>query len=298
MRGLWNRPYVLLVFTTFFWGGNVVAGRWAVGEVSPMAVVLLRWVLAFALLGIVARRQIATEWRLVLPSWRLILLLGAMGYTVFNALFYSAAHHTTGVNIAIIQGSAPIVILVMGFLVLGHRLGPLQIVGAAVTVIGVLLTASQGDWRVIAGLAVNRGDLWMLIASLLYAAYTLLLARKPPCSTLVFFTAMALAAAVTALPLLLHEAWQGLLLWPTPKGWLLVAYIALFPSLLCQLAFIRGVELIGPGRASVFYNLIPVFGALLSTLLVGEDFSSVDLAALALVIGGILIAERGKPVRP
>jgi drug/metabolite transporter (DMT)-like permease len=291
---LWDRPFVLLVFTTFFWGGNAVAGRLAVGEVSPMAITFLRWVLAFALLAMVSRRQIAAEYRQVLPRWRLVLLLGVLGYTAFNALFYSAAHHTSGVNIAIIQGSAPIAILIGGFLVFRHSLTPLQLAGTLLTIVGVLVTASHGDWRVIANLAFNRGDIWLLIASVFYAAYTLLLARKPACSTLVFFTALAAAAALTSLPLLVIEAWQGQLLWPGPNGWLLIAYIALFPSLLCQIAFIRGVELVGPGRASVFYNLVPVFGALLATLLLGEPFALTDLLALGLVIGGIMIAEKGK----
>ena len=293
-RTFWNRPFALLLFTTFFWGGNVVAGRLAVGEVSPMAITFLRWVLAFALLALAARRQVAGEWRMVLPHWRLIFVLAILGFTAFNALYYSAAHHTTGVNIAIIQGSTPIVILLAGFAVFRNRLTPLQFVGALVTIAGVLVTASHGDWRVIASLSFNRGDVWLLIASIMYAGYTLLLARKPACSTLVFFTALAAAAALTSIPFLAVEAWQGGLLWPGLKGWGLIAYIAVFPSLLCQIGYIRGVELIGPGRASIFYNLVPVFGALLATVLLREPFSIADLVALGLVIGGILIAERGK----
>jgi drug/metabolite transporter (DMT)-like permease len=294
LRGLWHRPFFLLVFTTFFWGGNVVAGRLAVGEVSPMAVTFLRWAVSFTLLAFIARRQVMAEYKLVLPKWRLILLLGVLGYTAFNALFYSAAHHTSGVNIAIIQGSTPIVILLFGFIVFRNSLTGLQLVGAVMTIVGVVVTASKGDWRVIATLAFNRGDVWLLIASIFYAAYALLLVRKPACSTLVFFTALAAAAALTSMPLILWEWQQGQLLWPSPKGWLLVAYIAIFPSLLCQIFFIRGIELIGPGRASIVYNLVPVFGALLATVVLREPLLATDIVALALVIGGILIAEKGR----
>jgi drug/metabolite transporter (DMT)-like permease len=295
LRGLYDRPYFLLVFTTLFWGGNVVAGRLAVGEVSPMAVVFLRWFVAFGLLGLFARKQILAEYRKVLPQWPLVMLLGILGYTAFNALYYSAAHHTTGINIAIIQGSTPIVILLMGFLVFRNSLTPLQITGALVTIVGVLVSASHGDWQVVTGLAFNRGDLWLLIASVFYAVYTLLLRKRPDCSALVFFTAMAAAACLSALPLVIYEAQQGLLIWPTFKGWLLIAYIAVLPSLLCQIAYIRSIELIGPGRGSVFYNLVPVFGALLSTLILREPISIYDVMALALVLGGIFIAERSKP---
>jgi drug/metabolite transporter (DMT)-like permease len=292
VRVLWNRPFFLLIFTTLFWGGNVVAGRMAVGEVSPMAVVFLRWLIASVLLAAVAWQPIRAEYRKVLPHWPLVLLMGVFGYTGFNALFYSAAHHTTAANIAIIQGSTPIVILLLGFAIFRNQLSALQLIGAIVTVFGVLLAASRGHWSVIADLAFNRGDLWLLIASIMYAFYTLLLRKRPECSPLTFFAAMAVGATLSAVPLILYEAQQGLLLWPSLKGWLIIAYIAIFPSLLCQVAYIRGVELIGPGRASIFYNLVPIFGVFLSAVLLQEWPTAYDIGALALVITGIFIAER------
>jgi drug/metabolite transporter (DMT)-like permease len=288
----WDRPYFLLIFTTLFWGGNVVASRLAVGEVSPMAVVFLRWLIAFLLLAIFAWQPIRDEYRKILPHWPMILLMGVFGYTGFNALYYSAAHHTSGVNIAIIQGSTPIAILLLGYLVFRNRLTAAQFAGALLTVVGVLFAASHGDWAVIAGLAFNKGDLWVLIASLMYAIYTLLLRRRPDCSALVFFAAMAAGATISALPLLLIEIRQGLVIWPGLKGWLIIAYIAILPSLLCQMTYIRGVELIGAGRASIFYNLVPIFGAFLSAVVLREWPTLSDMLALALVVSGILIAER------
>ena len=295
LRRLYDRPYFLLVFTTLFWGGNVVAGRMAVGEVSPMAITFLRWLISFGLLALFAWKPIRAEYKKVLPQWPLVLLLGVLGFTAFNALYYSAAHHTTGVNIAIIQGSTPIIILLVGFMVFRNSLSTLQIIGALVTIIGVLVSASHGDWRIVASLAFNRGDLWLLIASVFYAIYTLLLRKRPDCSALVFFTAMAAAACLTSIPLVIYEAQQGLLIWPSLKGWLLIAYIAALPSLLCQIFYIRAIEILGPGRTSIFYNLVPVFGALLSTMILREPVSVFDVMALALVLGGIFIAERGKP---
>lgn len=87
---------------------------------------------------------------------------------------------------------------------------------------------------------------------------------------------------------------MGQLQWPTPLGWLILLYVALLPSLVCQMFYIRGIELIGPGRASTFYNLVPVFGAVLSTAVLGEPFGAYHVVALALVLGGIAVAERGR----
>lgn len=294
-RRFYASPFFLLLFTTFFWAGNVVAGRLAVGEVSPMAVVFLRWFFAFGLLVAFFGPTLRTELPRALPHWPQLLLMGILGFTAFNALYYSAAHLTNGINIAIIQGSTPIVVLLTGFVALGQRMTLLQLVGAVITIFGVMVSASHGDWRVIAGLAFNQGDLFIFIASLFYAGYTLLLRRRPDVSAITFFAAMALAACLSALPLVIWEWLSERFVWPGWKGWLIIAYIAILPSLICQVFYIRAVEIAGAGRASVYYNLVPVFGVLLSNMLLGETLALADFAALALVLGGIAIAERGKP---
>jgi drug/metabolite transporter (DMT)-like permease len=292
-RRLYGQPYVLLVLTTLFWGGNVVAGKLAIGQVSPMALTFLRWLIAFVAIALVARRQIAAEWRHLLPAWRYTVLMAGLGLTAFNALFYSAAYYTSAINVAIIQGSTPIFVL-LGTLVLGTRFRMLQICGVLATLLGVVLTATRGDLEVLSNLALNRGDVWMLVASILYALFTLALRWKPRVSALVFFAAMAAAACVTSLPLVIAESLTGQLKWPSAWGWLILLYVGLLPSLLGQIFYIRGIELIGPGRASVFYNLVPVFGAVLSTILLAEPFALYHILALCLVLGGIAVAERGR----
>ena len=109
---------------------------------------------------------------------------------------------------------------------------------------------------------------------------------------LVFFSAVAAVAALVSLPLLAWEVWAGRFFWPTPLGGLLLLYGGLMPSFVSQIMFIRGVELIGPARASVFLNLNPVFGPALAVLLLGEPLKPYHLLALAMVLGGIWIAER------
>lgn len=289
-----GQAYLLLALTMLMWGGNAVAGRVAVGEISPMAMTSLRWVIAFSLLVVVARRQILTEWRLLLPAWRSILLMGTFGFTAFNALFYAAAHHTTAINISIIQGSIPIIVLIGAFVFYGTRVRWLQAAGVAVTLLGVAITATRGDLAALATLGLNIGDMWMLIASLFYAGYTLALRNRPKISGIVFFAAMAGVACLTSIPLLVAEVMSGAVVWPSAKGTAILLYVAIFPSLLSQLLFMRGVEMIGPGRAGVFVNLLPVFGALLAVLLLGEPFRLYHGVALALVLGGIWIAERGR----
>ncbi len=290
--GLWSRPYLLLALTALMWGGNAVAGRLAVGEISPMVLTALRWAVAVAVLAVVARRDLAAAWPALRPRWASLALFGTMGFTAFNALFYVAAHHTTAVNLGIIQGAIPVVVLLGAFLVYGTPIRSLQVVGVALTLVGVATVAARGDPRVLASLAISPGDLYMLLASVLYAVYTLALRNRPPVSGLALFAAMAGAAAVSSLPLVAYEAAIGAAQWPTLKGWLILLYVGLFPSLLSQILFIRGVELIGPGRAGLFVNLVPVFAALLGVVILGEPFRWYHGLALALVLGGIWLAEQ------
>ena len=111
---------------------------------------------------------------------------------------------------------------------------------------------------------------------------------------MVFFTVLAVIAAITTVPLLAYEYASGDLIWPSFDGWLIVVYIALFPSFLAQIMFIRGVELIGPERAGVFVNLVPIFAALLAVLILSEPFELYHAVALVLVLGGIVVAESRK----
>jgi drug/metabolite transporter (DMT)-like permease len=291
-RGLLGQAYLLLILTTLFWGGNAIAGRLAVGEISPMALTCLRWVIVVIVMLPITGRKLLVEWPAIEQRWRFIILMGTFGFTAFNALFYAAAHHTSAVNLTIFQGAIPVLVLLGTVLFFKARIRPLQIVGMIVTMAGVVLVSVKGDIEILRTLALNIGDVWMLIACLFYAGYTLGLRHRPAVSGLVFFTALAVVAFVTSLPPLAFEIMSGSVQWPTAKGFVVLLYVALLPSLVAQIFYIRGVELIGPARAGLFVNLVPVFGALLAVILLGEPFAIYHAAGLVLVLGGIWLAER------
>jgi drug/metabolite transporter (DMT)-like permease len=220
--------------------------------------------------------------------------MGALGFTAFNALYYVAAHWTSAVNIGILQGSLPVFVLIGAFLAYRTPVGRLQLTGVAVTMLGVVLVASRGDLSRLTGLAFNLGDVLMIVCCALYAGYTVALQRRPAVGALSLFTVLAAAALLTSLPLVGLEAALGHLQWPTPRGWIIVALVVLFPLFLAQIFFIRGVALIGPGRAGVFVNLVPVFASILAVAVLGETVALFQAAALVLVLGGIGLSEAGK----
>jgi drug/metabolite transporter (DMT)-like permease len=291
---LTGNAYLMLVLTCLLWAGNAVASPLAVGHLSPMTLVMLRWFIACGVLWFVAKDAMVADWPVLRNHLPYLFLMGAFGYTIFNLLFYVAGHHTTAINLAILQGSMPVLIILAGLLVFRERPSGVQWAGTIVTILGVVIVASGGDVGTLASLAFNYGDVLVLIATLFYALYAAALRIRPKVSALGFFAFMALSAAITSVPAAGYEILSGQAMWPTWQGWLLIVYIALGPSLLAQLMFMRGVQLIGPTRAGIFTNIVPVMGPVLAVLILGERFGLHHAAGLLLVLGGIFIAERGR----
>ncbi len=292
MTALYARPSILLVLCAVFWGGNAIAGQLAKGEITPMQLVLLRWIGATAIMWPLFGEDVRSHWHIARPKiWRIV-AMAMLGFTLFNVLFYVASLQTSGVNIGILQGAIPVIVLLGTLLVHGTRITPLQAVGVTVTLAGVVLVATHGAPADILRLDLNRGDAIMLVACLFYAIYAVLLQGRPDIPATAFFTLMAPIAVLTAIPPALWEATQPGYAWPTFNGWLICLYVAIFPSCLAQLFFLRGVDLLGPGRAGVYANLVPVFAAVLAVGLLGQIFAWYHGLAMILVIGGIVLAQR------
>ena len=288
------QAYLLLSFTALCWGANAIFGRVAVGEISPMLLVTLRWLSVLVLLVLFARKHLVRDWPVLRHHLLFVCLMGTLGFTAFNALFYVAAHSTSAINIGILQGSIPIFVLLGTFLLYQSRISRLQAGGVAVTLVGVMIVASGGDLTLLKDLSINQGDFLMLLACFFYAAYSIGLSRRPPVSALGLFTAMAVVAFVASLPLLAIEIYTLGFTPPTLTGWAVVALVALLPSFIAQIFFIHGVGLIGPGRAGVFVNLVPVFASIMAVLYLQEAFEVFHAVSLSLVLGGIWLSEIGK----
>jgi len=286
-----NSAYALLFLTTLFWGGNAVAGKLAVGHVSPFALTFLRWIVALAILVPFAWKPLGRDWPKIRPNLGLLVLLGTIGFTFFNAAMYSALTLTSAVNASIEQAAIPLVIIVVNFVVFRVKAGWLQIAGFMLSLVGVALTASHGDLSRLTALDINFGDLLMLFAVLAYGLYTIGLRFKPEIHWLSMITVLAAAAFVSSIPPLLWEYAAGDLILPDFTGWMVVIYVGLMPSVLSQVFYIRGNELIGANRAGLFVNLVPIFGTLLSILILGEEFHLYHGAALLAVLCGIWLAE-------
>jgi drug/metabolite transporter (DMT)-like permease len=293
---LMRRPYLVLTLTTLFWGGNVVAGKLAVGHIDPHMLMILRWTGALLAVLPFAIGPLKRDWPAIRGKWPLLLFYGAVGFATFNVLVYLAAHLTSGVNIAIEQVAVNIFVMLLNFAIFRTRVRALQLMGVALTILGVAITATHGDLGRILTLDVNLGDALVLLASFAYAIYSLTLRYRPATNWLSFLVVTFIGAIIASFafqfllgggPATLLPAFQAI----TWQGWLIALYTVFFPSVISQMLYVRGVELIGPNRASLFVNLIPLFGTIGSVLVLGEVLEGSHLVAAALIIAGIVLAE-------
>lgn len=286
-----RNAYVLLLLTTLFWGGNAVAGKLAVDHISPMVLNALRWAVAAAIMTAIGLPQLRRDWPVVRRKLLLLGALGAGGFSLFNAAMYSALLYTTAINVSIEQAGMPMLIFAANFLLYRMGVAPGQIVGFTMSLVGVALTASHGDLTRLAELDLNRGDLMMLLGIVIYSGYTVALRYKPAVHWHSLMLVMCVAAFLSTLPFVAWEWGTERMILPDARGWALVAYTAIFPSVLSQVFYIRGVELIGANRAGLFMNMVPIYGTLLSVLILNESFHLYHAAAIVLVLGGIWLAE-------
>ena len=288
---------LLLSLATLGWAGNTIAGRLAVGEVSPLVIVFMRWTIVFAILLMTKRKELPAALPKLKGKWPWVFMMGALGLSFFNTLFYIAAQSTTAINLGLIQCAMPMFILIGVTLTLKTKLTFGQIIGTILTMAGVLIIISKGDFSLLIGLEINKGDWIMLGACIFYAGYTIGLQNRPDIDNMTMMTVFAGAAWVLSIPILLIEVTQGTAQWPTTQlAWLIVLFISLIPSFMSQVFYMRGVDLIGPDRAGVYSNLVPIYSAVLGALILNEAVGLYHFLSITIVITGLTVISRSKPI--
>ena len=290
-------PHFLLILTALGWAGNAIAGKYALGHISPMALTFLRWCFALAVLLPFSWRFVRADWKLIRENIPYLILMGGFGYTVFNISLYSALHFTSAMNVTIEQTAMPLFIFAMNFALYRARVSVWPPLGYGLTFIGVLVTATHGAPLAFfeKGLSgFNIGDAIMIFGGLFYAAHCIGLTRKPAIHPLSFLTALTLGAILFAAFAALYEELAGQSQWPqTAEAFGVIAYTGIVPALVSQGFFVYGVAALGANRASLYINLVPVFAALMAVFLLGESLHPYHFLAFALVAGGLFIASKG-----
>ena len=286
-----TNPHFLLTLTSIFWAFNTVAGRAAVGEVSPLLIVSVRWFFVSIILSILCRNQLIETWSILNKKIKWLIFMGLFGFTGFNSAYYVAAHDTIAINLGLVQGTMPAFIIIIAWIWLKDKINFTQFLGVLITFIAVLIVVCSGNFNALIELELNSGDIVMIFACTLYAIYAVGLRKKPKISALPLLTFFAYIAFLGSLPGFIYETYSNQLILPGQKGFIILGVIIIFPSFLAQIFFMKGVEKIGPSRSGLYTNLVPVFSSLLAVFFLGEEFQFFHLLSLIMIFTGIYLFE-------
>jgi drug/metabolite transporter (DMT)-like permease len=278
MRVKRGRMYLYLALANLFWAGNYVFGEMVTREISPVSLTFFRWLFAVVPIAVLAWLVERPDWRKALREWKLHLLQSLLGLTGYTLLLYAALGLTGAVNAAVISAINPATIALGAAIFLHERLGRVQVVGIAVAFVGVTVVLTGGDVGQLLERGFGVGDLLVIGSVLAWTVYSLISRRlrTPPITAT---AVQAVFAVITMLPLI---AVTGVSLPSSPAGALGLVYIVIFPSMLGYALWNIGASKVGPARAGIFLNLLPVF-----TVAIALAFgATLELPA---VIGGILV---------
>lgn len=285
--------WAMVVAATFFWGSNFNAARALAGELPPLTAAAERFGIAVVVLMAMRLLSGRAESMLSRRDQVALCLLGLIGVFGFNFAFFTALHTTSALNAALIMALSPLLTNLLAVWLLGGRLGGAQLVGIAMAFCGVALVITGGH---LALLHVAIGDLWMLGACLAWSIYSVLVRKyaahiPSPQQARWTVTAGALVLIVFAFfheqPLHQIAAQSGLALQ-------LLVYMGLFGTVLAYRFWLRGIQALGPQRAVLAFNLVPVF-TLLINLALGQPPQLEQFLGMALVIGGVVIGSGWRP---
>jgi drug/metabolite transporter (DMT)-like permease len=281
-----------MMLPALFWAGNAVVGRGIAGEVPPVALAFWRWAVGTLLILPFAWRHLARDLPALVRAWPILLVLSALGISVFNTFLYIAAESTTVINIVMLQSTMPVLIACFTFLFFREQVTVRQAVGILVSITGALTLVAHGDPSLLMNLAFNHGDLWMLAGIVSYAMYTALLRRRPTVHGLSFGVATFATGALLLLPFYVMETLSGRPMPLTAKSVLATGYVSVFASILAYLSYNRAVALVGPNIAGMTIYLVPVFGTALAIILLGEVPRPYHGVGIALIATGIAFTTR------
>ena len=287
-----NQPYLLLCITALCWAGNAIVGRMAAGHIAPVTLSFLRWSFAFLIILPFAWKHLVRDWAAIRSRLGIMILLSITGIGAFNTLQYWALEHTQALNTLLLQSAAPLFVAIWSLLLLGIRLTLGQAGGLVVSLTGVLVILLQGDLTTLKNIEFNIGDIIFVTALAIFGLYSTLSFKRPQIHGLSFVGFTFGCGAAALIPLLIWELATRPVLQFNAANLLTLFYVSVFPSTLAYLCFNRGVHLIGANRAAAFFHVVPVFGAAMAIVFLGEQPRLFHVTGFALVLAGVFVASR------
>ena len=294
-----KKGMALALLAAALWSGNYIVARGLYREITPVSLAFFRWLTATVVLAPIAYRSVRKEAPILKQHWLLLSITALLGVTLFNTFIYVAGSFSSAINLAIIgTTAAPILVLALAAVFLKERVTLLQVTGMMVCVLGILLLVTKGHLENLGAFKASQGDIWILLAALSFALYTLLVRRKPTeLSSLTYLFALFLLGTIFLLPAYAIDLARGHSFLVTPNLLAVFLYLGAGASVGAFLSWNVAIQKMGAARTALFATAIPVFSSMEAVVILGEEASWVLVVSLLLIVCGLVLANL-KSLRP
>ena len=171
--------YLSAIMATVIWSGNFIVARGLIDTIPPVSLAYWRWLVAVIALAPLAIKPLMADWPVIKENKLYICITSILGVSVFNTLIYIASHTTTAINLSLIAITFPVFIILLSRILYHELLTANKALGVFLVILGVVTLITKGDVTILKNINFTQGDLWMLLAAITFALYSLLLKKKP-----------------------------------------------------------------------------------------------------------------------
>ena len=286
--------YTLLVFAAFCWSGNFIVGKYAyLFEVPPLTLNFLRWVSVWLILIPFTYKEIYKNLNYIKKNWIVISFMGVITISTFNSVVYLALTYTQVINAVLVLAAIPAVTIIISSLMKVDKTNIFQLVGLFLSIIGIGAIISNADLNKIFSLNFNKGDLWMLVCVLSWSLYSTLLKKHNfKFSQFTLIQLMVTVGIIFLIPQFFYEKSIDLEVNFNKAFFAILFYVVIFPALAAYYCWQKGVEIVGPNRATMFIQLMPLLSALLAIIIFREKLELYHFIGASLILSGIYLSNR------
>ena len=290
--------YLKLLLTALFWGGTFVAGRLVTQNVGPYSIAFLRFTIASILLLLLTWRIEGKLPELKKSQIMPVILLGIIGIFIYNVMFFKALKIIEAGRASLIIATCPIFITICSTIFLKEKINPVKGLGIVISVCGAIIVISKGNINRIFDGGLGLGELYIFCCVLSWVAYSLI--GKAVMKNLSPLASVSYSATVGAIALLLPAFFEGLaqnIASQSALDWLCISYLGVFGTVIGFVWYYQGVERIGPTKAGLFINFVPISAILCAFFILREPITPSLAAGAVLVISGVYLTNRTAKVK-
>ena len=289
-----NLAYLLLTLSVFFWAGNFIVGKFAtLFEIPPLTLNVFRWISVWFILIPFTYKEIFMNISYIKKNFLVISFMGVITISTFNSVVYFALNYTQVINAVLVLAAIPALTIILSSLMKIEKTNLFQIFGLFLSIVGIGAIISNGELQRIISLNFNKGDLWMLVCVLSWALYSTLLKKyQLKISQFSLIQLMVSVGILFLIPQFFYEQSIGLDVNFNKAFFLILFYVVIFPAIAAYYCWQKGVEIIGPNRATMFIQLMPLFSAVMAIIIFNEKFELYHFAGAIFIVSGIYLSNK------